>query len=466
MDKPAQQVTLVSFSAETHRDALREALSIQGFECCLVEPDSWMETKAEYLRQPTVLLLSENDYPCDRVSTVLKVLKQTPVLGVFTCGDAHWNEDLLSLCTDFLGWPCHDDELSLRLQRVFGSLGVDPSAVDEAVLLEEFVGFNMLGESPAFVEALKLIKKFARCEAPVLIEGETGTGKELASRAIHYLSARRDYPFIPVNCGAIPDNLIENELFGHEKGAFTDAKESQLGIVAQARGGTLFLDEADTLSPKAQIALLRFLEHQEYRPLGSKRISKTDVRIITATNASLDRLAAKGLFRQDLLFRLHVLFLQLPPLRERGADIELLAENFTRQYSAQYKQPLKSLHPDTLEWMTRWPWSGNVRELENLLHREFLLADGPVIRVPENNVEGHDPNIRTDNRRAFSHDVGFKEAKANTVAAFERSYLFWLMAETGGNISLAARRAGKERSALRKLLQKHGIKKSVWSAGG
>ncbi len=462
MDRPAGQLILVSFASDAYRDWLAETVRRLGYEPYVLQGEKWLLAEPDRFDRPTILLLSHNHYPPDKLLSVLIKRQTVPILGAFTCDDARWGEEILSRCSDFLGWPCHKDELKLRLQRVFGGAELGASNIDEISLLEEFVNFNMLGSSPAFLEAIRLARKFARCEAPVLIEGETGTGKDLASRAIHYLSARRDYPFIPVNCGAIPDNLIENELFGHEKGAFTDAKESQLGIVAQARGGTLFLDEADTLSPKAQIALLRFLEHQEYRPLGSRRTSKTDVRIITATNASLDRLTAKGLFRQELLFRLNVLFVRLPALRERGSDIRLLAEHFIREYSARYNQPARFLHPHTLAWMMTYRWPGNVRELENLLHRECLLAEESVIWIRDKTVTADSlPNPTAAEH--ISQDMKFSEAKANTIAAFEKSYLYWLMAETHGNISLAARRAGKQRSALRKLLHKHGIERTAWS---
>src|SRR5919106_645401 len=169
----------------------------------------------------------------------------------------------------------------------------------------------MIGQSKAFLETIKLIAKIAVYDAPVLIEGETGTGKELAARAIHYQGARRDQPFVPVNCGAIPDLLIENELFGHRKGAFTDARNDQLGLIAHANSGLLFLDEVDALTPKGQVALLRFLQDQHYRPLGSRQEHKADVRIIAASNVNLTRLAEADLLRMDLLYRLKILFLEL-----------------------------------------------------------------------------------------------------------------------------------------------------------
>jgi transcriptional regulator with PAS, ATPase and Fis domain len=174
----------------------------------------------------------------------------------------------------------------------------------------------MIGQCPQFLKTVRLIEKISRCDVPVLIEGETGTGKELAARAIHYNSVRRDHPFVPVNCGAIPDALFENELFGHQQGAYTDARQAQVGLIANANGGTLFLDEVDTLTPKAQVTLLRFLQDQQYRPLGSQSACLADVRMIAASNVNLCDLTEAGAFRSDLLFRLKIMYLVLPPLRE------------------------------------------------------------------------------------------------------------------------------------------------------
>src|SRR4029077_10830352 len=188
----------------------------------------------------------------------------------------------------------------------------------------------MIGNSPALLAALGLIDKIARCDAPVIIEGETGTGKELAARAIHYWGKRSVRPFIPVNCGAIPDALIENELFGHRPGAYTDARGEYTGLIAHAQHGTLFLDEVDTLTPRAQVTLLRFLQDQQYRPLGGGAACSADVRIIAASNGDLAKLTEGGLFRLDLLFRLQILELRLPPLRERPGDVTLLASHFLR----------------------------------------------------------------------------------------------------------------------------------------
>jgi DNA-binding NtrC family response regulator len=343
------------------------------------------------------------------------------------------------------------------LERLRGPDATEP-VLDVKILIDEFAGLNLVGASPAFLSAMRTIKKIAGCDAPALVEGETGTGKELAARAIHYLGARRDHPFIPVNCGALPDQLLENELFGHERGAFTDAREVQVGVVQLAEGGTLFLDEIDALSPKAQVALLRFLQDRQYRPLGSKRLRTANVRFIAASNTDLSELTQQHQFRQDLLYRLNVVPVRLPPLRARDADVELLARHFIKRFARQYGQPEKSLPPSIIGALRRHHWPGNVRELENTLHRAFVLADGDTVRVPAlHGDEGERRRSLLDRRQTalLEHDLG--AAKARLIVEFERRYLESLLRDTQGNVSEAARRAGKERRALGKLIKKHGL---------
>lgn len=334
---------------------------------------------------------------------------------------------------------------------------------------EEFAEQNLIGNSSAFQNTLKSIKKVARCDAPVLLRGETGTGKEMAARAVHYFSSRCGQPFIAVNCGAFPDDLIENELFGHQKGAFTDAKNTHLGLVAQAQGGTLFLDEVDSLSAKAQVVLLRFLQDRNYRALGSQDQKMADVRIIAASNADLQKQVDAGLFRQDLLFRLDILSVNLPPLRQRDGDIALLAEHFLQRYCAQYQQPRHTLDDEMLEWMERYSWPGNVRQLENFVQRALLMSDTRSINAaPPADYDVTDKQTSTsmtpdsgDREPLFDEsnplDMEFNEAKSKVIAHFEKRYLSQLMASTRGNVTIAARRAGKERRALGKLLKKYGI---------
>jgi two-component system, NtrC family, response regulator GlrR len=309
----------------------------------------------------------------------------------------------------------------------------------------------MIGVSLAFRTVQKLIEKMAAFDAPVLIEGETGTGKELAARALHYQGLRRNGPFVPVNCGAIPDTLIESELFGHRRGAFTDARIDQRGLVDLARAGTLFLDEVDSLTPKAQVTLLRFLQDRQYRPLGACREQQVDVRIIAAANRDLEQQVAIGQFRMDLLYRLKLLHLVLPRLCERNDDIALLAEHFVKVAADRYGMPAVPIDSATLAWFHRHDWPGNVRELENVVTRAFLLADGKPISIAP-------PPLRQA-ASAEDEPASYRRAKSQAIAEFESRFLTRLMAQANGNVSVAARISGTERRQLGRLLKRYEIPK-------
>lgn len=321
---------------------------------------------------------------------------------------------------------------------------------------------TMIGQSSIFIEMLRQISKMARCDIPVLIEGETGTGKELVARAIHYGSTRHEGPFIPVNCGAIPDMLIENELFGHKRGAYTDARSDDPGLITHARHGSLFLDEVDALSPKAQVVLLRFLQDQLYRPLGGTHSFSADVRVIVASNANLDKLAKQGLFRFDLLFRLKIMYLKLPPLRERQGDAKLLADYFLQACVQRFGYGEKKLHHETLAWLDEYYWPGNIRELENLICREYLLEDGAIIRVKPPDFDAIERRTGTERRQSVLISKVFNEAKSHAIAEFEQCYLSEALAQTQGNVTKAAKLAGKERRAFGKLLKKYGMDKQFY----
>ena len=326
--------------------------------------------------------------------------------------------------------------------------------------MADFAHLELIGRSRSFLQALGLIEKIAACDHAVLIEGETGTGKEIAARAIHYLGARRRFPFIPVNCGAIPDSLVESALFGHVRGAFTDAREAQAGIIAQARGGTLFLDEIEAMSMRAQVALLRFLQDKQYCPIGGTATIVSDVRVIGATNSDLSQMCRAGTFRSDLLFRLNVLRVRLPPLRERLGDTLLLADHFMQRLNRECKGHPKLLHPSSARALAAYRWPGNVRELENLILRRYLLESGSTIHIHSVEDELVDEASRTATDIA---ERGFRTAKARAVAAFEHSYITALLSKAGGNLSLASRLSGKDRSDLSKLLRKHGIQRGQFA---
>ena len=316
---------------------------------------------------------------------------------------------------------------------------------------------NLIGHSEAFRLALALISRIAANDATVLILGETGTGKEVAARAIHYLGSRRDAPFIAMNCGSLPDELIESQLFGHRRGAFTDAHADQPGLLGLADRGTIFLDEIDSMSLRAQVALLRFLEERRFRPLGARSEQAVDVRVIAAANRSLDELCRRGEFRRDLYYRLNLIVLELPPLRDRAGDPELLAEHFLQLCAARYAKPRKGLHKNTVAWMNEYGWPGNVRELENLMHREFLLGDKPEIVIhPPGDVPARGVDAsRTD--AATEMLSPYAVAKARALEEFDRRYLTRLLSHADGNVTRAALIAGKERRAMGRLFKRYRI---------
>jgi two-component system, NtrC family, response regulator GlrR len=324
---------------------------------------------------------------------------------------------------------------------------------------------NLIGCSPAFQDAVELIRHIAETDAPVLIEGETGTGKEVAARAIHYSGARQARPFVAVNCGALPEQLIENELFGHARGAYTDAHGSQVGLVALADGGTLFLDEVESLCPRGQVALLRFLQDLRYRPLGGHREELANVRIIAATNVNLWQLVLAKQFRPDLYYRLQILFLRLPPLRERLGDPGLLVNHFVSVFSARYGWPRRRFDADSVTLLDRYEWPGNVRELENLVHRALLLTSDPVVAVPRHWLTGDQLPAEPPHLAGDYFALSLMEAKARVLDQFERVYVSRTLAQTRGNVSEAARRAGKERRAFGKLLKKYSIDKRMFLTG-
>jgi two-component system response regulator GlrR len=314
----------------------------------------------------------------------------------------------------------------------------------------------LLGQSPAFAQMLALVDKVAKVHAPLLIEGETGTGKEMVARAIHYQGGRRDHAFVPINCGAFPDSLIDSELFGHLRGAFTDAKTDQPGLVETAAGGTLFLDEVDSLTPRAQVTLLRFLQDGSYRPIGARVERKANVRIIAATNGSMDDLIKSRAFRSDLLYRLRVLGLKLPPLRERDDDALLLAQVFFERCKAQFSCPAEELDQESCSWFRRYPWPGNVRELEGLVYRETVVCDDTTLRLTPPALFDYERRHIAERRATIGFfDETYSSAKSKALHQFERQYLSQLMEQADGNVSQAARLAGKERRALGKLLKKH-----------
>tara|TARA_E500000178_G_C17005675_1_gene747991 strand:+ start:656 stop:1672 length:1017 start_codon:yes stop_codon:yes gene_type:complete len=314
-----------------------------------------------------------------------------------------------------------------------------------------FERFNLVGESRVFTRAMNLIERAADTDSRVIIEGETGTGKESAAHALHVLSPRASGPFVPINCGALTDDLIQSELFGHVKGAFTGAVDNKPGLVELANGGTLFLDEIDSLSTRAQVSLLRFIQDGEYRPVGSRKTQTSDVRIIGATNKSLRTLVSRGKFREDLYYRVNVLNVKLPPIRNRGSDVFLLSQQILAKIAQVLDRTPKYLGTNLIEHLHKAELNGNYRELESCLLRCFLLSPSDVMDDPTllNEEESDSSDSAEDRIRPFSLE------KNAVVARFEREYIHRALTQTGGNVSKAAALARKERRTFTRLMEKH-----------
>jgi DNA-binding NtrC family response regulator len=355
---------------------------------------------------------------------------------------------------DFLLSPVRPEELKQRIARFLGPRGKDLAAVQTALTAEIGLGL-LVGQDPAFLRVMEQIALFGTNDAPVLLTGETGTGKELSARVTHLLSKRHAGPFIPVDCGGIPDHLFENELFGHARGAFTDARSDQKGLVALAQGGTLFLDEIDSLSLAAQSKVLRLLQEHTYRPLGSEVFKRADVRIVTATNRDLHQLVEQKLFRSDLYFRIHVLHIHLPALRDRPTDIELLTRHFIDDICAASNLPRKVLSQAAARKLRQHDWPGNVRELYNTMQRAVLCSPGAQVAAVTINLHGSSSAPLDDMCEILSEK--FRSAKLRAIQCFERDYVRQMMDKHAGNVTQAAREAGKDRRAFGRLAKKYGF---------
>jgi two-component system NtrC family response regulator len=340
--------------------------------------------------------------------------------------------------------PVNLDELKVVLRRAAYVGQLERESADRLRGQEDSIRFtDILGSTPKMREIFAIIQRVAKTDATVLTEGQSGTGKELVARAIHAHSPRKNGPFVAINCGAIPETLLESELFGHEKGAFTGAHVQRKGKLEAAHGGTLFLDEITEMSLSLQVKLLRFIQEHEVERVGGRETIPIDVRVVAATNRSLDEALRSGRFREDLYYRLSVVTIRLPPLRERGEDIVLLANAFLRRNGQALRRKAR-FSPEALEAIVKYPWPGNIRELENKVHRAVIMATGRVITPADLDL---DPTVTIDTLPTL------KEARDQS----ERWLIVNALVRNRGNISKAAQNLDISRPTFHDMLAKHSI---------
>lgn len=438
-----------------HRTMLRTLLSSWGYE--VSEADDGGSAIEAVRRRPFDLVLM--DIRMIHVSGIealeeikafnpaIPVILMTAFASVETAVEA-----LKKGAYDYLTKPLDFDELQVAIGRAMehSRLREENRLLKESLRLQ-FDRGNLIGRSAAMTRLLETVAQVAPSEATVLITGESGTGKEVIAGALHYNSPRREGPFIKINCAAIPETLLESELFGHEKGAFTGADRRKEGKFRQASGGSLFLDEVSEMSVGMQVKLLRVLQEREITRVGGEEVIRVDVRVIAATNRDLLREIDTGRFRQDLFYRLNVVTLHVPPLRERKDDIPPLAEHFLRIFAEKNRKSVKGFSPQAMDRLIRYDWPGNVRELMNTVERGVVMSRSQYID------EGELTPILLDRPVAAGHGQAGGAGGESSLEALEKATILKTLEQTGGNKSEAARRLGITRRTLHQKLKKYGM---------
>ena len=444
----APRVLVVDRSSST-RDVIADLLADHASEVAWAPRDAALATIRAAAQPFDVVVLDGDPAP---MPTFVRELAATGARVVLVASGAE-GIALATRCgaADVVARPFNGAELAFRVGRLAASgetrteRGVEKRRPRKSDVI--------IGTGAWIKELYDRIAMVAATDVTVAIFGESGTGKELVARTIHNSSPRHDAPFVVVNCAAIPEQLLEDELFGHVRGAFTDATRDREGLLAAAHTGTLFLDEIGELPLPLQAKLLRVLQSQEFRRIGDDQDRRVDVRIITATNRDLDQLVERGSFRQDLYYRINVFPMHLPPLRERPEDIALLVHHFVQKYRARLGKHVDGVSPAALARLAAYEFPGNVRELENKVHQAMVIAAGTVIEVDDVALPASTrlTAVRVDVARPF------RELKQETIDAFERTYLTELLREHRGNLAQAARAAGMDRKNLWALVERHGL---------
>jgi two-component system NtrC family response regulator len=449
VEKVSRPRLLIVDDDEDLRTQMKWALA-EEYDVTLAE-DRGSALKAFQKKRPDIVTLDLGLPPrpasveegFEALSEILTVDPHVKVIVITGRGEkAHAFKAVADGAYDFLSKPVEIDELKVVLRRASYLVGLERE--HNEMMSGNQPGFqDIVGASPQIQEVFATVRKVATSDIPVLITGESGTGKELIARAIHNLSPRKKGPFVAINCGAIPDNLIESELFGHERGAFTGAHAQRKGRIEMAEAGTLFLDEIGELPLALQVKLLRFLQEQMVERVGGREIIKVDTRVLTATNRDLKQTMKDGTFREDLYFRIGVITIELPRLRDRNGDIPLLAQVFLSRYATQARKKLTGFTPEAVDALEAYGWPGNVRELENKIKRAVVMAEGKRVKPEDLDMADGGPQ----------QGVGLKEARE----AVERRLVLSALAKNQDNMTKAAEELGISRPTLYELMEKLGI---------
>ena len=458
MDRHAS--ILVVEDDRAQREALQEILQQEGYDLETV-PDG--ETGLRRLQERGFdLVLTDMSLPGVGGLEVLKFLvhHQPHCLCIIVTGYATVKNSVDAMrqgAYDYLPKPVDPQELRLVVHRALEHQRLQQENLQLKKQLFKRFGFtNIIGTSESITQLFELVRKVADTDSTVLLLGESGTGKELIARALHYNSHRRQGNLVPVNCAATPEELLESELFGHERGAFTHAVRTRIGRFEQASGGTIFLDEVADMSPGLQVKLLRVLQEHSFERIGGVKSIKVDIRVIAATNQDLETMVRQGKFREDLFYRLNVIPIRIPPLRERLTDIPLLVKHFLQEFGKKKKKPVKRLAPKAMELLVRYPWPGNVRELENLVERLVILSEGDVVEVEDLPQRFRE----TGSLGGDAESIDFPESGFNlpqALAEFERRLILKALERSNWVKSRAAQLLNLNRTTLIEKMKKQQI---------
>lgn len=363
---------------------------------------------------------------------------------------------------DYISKPFRKERILLTIEKAMEW----QKLTQENVSLRKSIQYKkeslpIIGSSPATLSIIKMIDQVAKSTATIFISGESGTGKELVARAIHYNSDRKEKPFITINCTAMPEQIIESELFGHVKGSFTGAWKDKRGLVQEADQGTLFLDEIGDLNMAMQAKLLRLLQEGEYKPVGGLTTKQADIRFVVATNQDLKKLIEAKQFREDLYYRLNVINIHLPPLRDRREDISILAHHFLKKFNSLNDKKISGIDPEGISALMSKSWPGNIRELENCIERGVILCQSDTIKISD--ILPQEPVAHTS--PLFDHNIytlPFKEAKEIIIKDFHNKYINWILQQNKGNISKAAEQAELQRQYLHRLIKEENISTEIF----